>query len=137
MTEDGPIAEQILIVEDNTETSQLLELMLRHAGYRVRVVKSYAAALAAIEEAPYLLYLLDQNLNGVGTGIDLCRRIKAIDVNVPVVFCSAQDDPFTKAAADAAGCDFYLVKPSDTLSLIPVVRTMLAMRATPGSALLK
>ena len=126
----GPdaVSNEILVVEDNAETSRLIEFILRHAGYQVRVAKGYTEAVAAIEGTTFLLYLLDQNLNGTGTGIDLCLRIKAGDRTLPVVFCSALDDHATRAAAVAAGCDFYMVKPSDTLNLIPVVRTMLAQR---------
>jgi DNA-binding response OmpR family regulator len=53
---------------------------------------------------------LDNWLPG-GTGVELCRRIRAFDPHTPVLFYSAAAYPRDMQAAFSAGAQAYLVKP--------------------------
>ena len=109
---------KILVIEDNTVDIKLANLVLSTAGHDVSAVEAAEQAFAAIQEDRPQLILLDLDLPGMD-GPALARKLKADpstrDIHVVAVTCSPQQYP--KAAALAAGCDAYLLKPIDTREL--------------------
>ena len=61
--------------------------------------------------------VLDIHLGGM-SGIELRRHLAAAGSDIPVVFITARDDEATRAAALAAGCVDYLVKPFEAERLM-------------------
>jgi putative two-component system response regulator len=65
----------ILVVDDEPANREILVGLLSRHGYEVRAVGDGEAALAAIQEKPPDLVLLDVRLPGVD-GFEVCRLIK-------------------------------------------------------------
>ncbi|MDO8539880.1 MAG: response regulator, partial [Opitutaceae bacterium] len=109
---------KILIIEDHAVDLKLADLVLRTAGHDVSAVETAEQAFAAIQEDRPRLILLDLDLPGMD-GLALARKLKADpdtrDIHVVAVTCYPEQYP--KAAALAAGCDAYLLKPIDTREL--------------------
>lgn len=101
-----PGRKRILYVEDQPDTSELIGLMLDLSGYEVSFADTVTEGLKLARSGRFALTLLDQNLPD-GTGVELCRRIRAFDQHTPILFFSAaarhEIGPPARAAA-AQGC---------------------------------
>ena len=109
---------KILVIEDHAADLKLADLVLSTAGHDVRAVEAAEQAFAAIKEDRPQLILLDLELPGKDS-LALVRQLKADpdmrDIHIVAVTCYAEQYP--KAAALAAGCDAYLLKPINTREL--------------------
>ena len=98
----------ILLVEDDAEAAAALTEALDAAGHRVvGPFHSAEAAEAATALHPIDVALLDINLSGEATGIDLARSLKA-RWGVPVIFLSGD---VSAAAANAELAAAMVIKP--------------------------
>src|SRR5450759_2934314 len=103
---------KILVIEDHAADLKLADLVLNTAGHDVNTAEASEPAFAAIQEDRPQLILLDLDLPGMD-GLALARKLKADpdmrDIHIVAVTCYAEQYP--KAAALAAGCEAYLLKP--------------------------
>ena len=102
----------ILYAEDDPDTREVVQLLLRHAGFRVSVTGDSSEVLKLLTSDTFDAVLLDNwmpNLNG----IELCRLIRSSDQKLPIFFCSGAATDADKKAALSAGAQGYLVKPFD------------------------
>ncbi|MFK4058552.1 response regulator [Brevundimonas sp. NPDC046655] len=98
----------VLLVEDDAEAAAALTEALDAAGHRVvGPFHSAEAAEAATALHPIDAALLDINLSGEATGIDLARSLKA-RWGVPVIFLSGD---VSAAAANAELAAAMVIKP--------------------------
>jgi two-component system alkaline phosphatase synthesis response regulator PhoP len=102
---------RILVVEDHEDTSLLLKTFFGQLGYDVLVIETMADALKHASLRGFDVYLLDTRLPD-GSGIELCRRIRTLDAETPIVFYSAAAQDSMRAEALAAGAQDYVVKPA-------------------------
>jgi DNA-binding response OmpR family regulator len=102
----------ILIVDDDAANLKLLEDMLRQQGYEVYSFPRGRLALAAAEQKPPDLILLDINMPEMN-GYELCERLKSTAAlsDVPVIFLSALSEIEDKVKAFQYGAVDYLSKP--------------------------
>jgi CheY-like chemotaxis protein len=112
----------ILVVEDHGPQRRLADEVLTTAGHHVQGAACADAALDAIRSHLPDVVLLDLKLPGLD-GLALARRLKADPATraVPIVAFTALPEEFPRAAALAAGCDAYLVKPVSTRTLPEMV----------------
>jgi len=106
---------KILVIEDHPTQLKLAHLVLSAGGHEVRdAVASDQAFIAIRADRPQLI-LVDLVLPDVD-GLDLIRRLKAEPEtrDIHVVAVTSHPERYPKAAALAAGCDAYFVKPFDT-----------------------
>jgi DNA-binding NtrC family response regulator len=66
----------VLVVDDDTAVCRILHRMLSDEQYTVETSRSVADALAAIEEKPYDVYVIDYKLSD-GSGFDIAERIRS------------------------------------------------------------
>src|SRR5258708_5925685 len=76
----------ILCIDDHPDLSDLLLVAL--PGYAITSAGTIEAGLQSAKTQLFDLYLLDNWLPD-GSGIELCRQIRAFDRNSPIVFISA------------------------------------------------
>ena len=81
----------ILVVEDEAAIADLIRMYLAKAGYGVHVETDGAAALAAIRRLKPAAVLLDVGLPELD-GVEVCRRLRAEQNWIPVLFVTARDD---------------------------------------------
>src|SRR5581483_4588291 len=111
---------RILFVEDNHDTAQLVTMILESPDHRVTCVATIEEALELLARSAFDLYLLDTRLPD-GSGIELCRQIRASDPNTPIIFFSAAAFETDKRRAIEAGADAYVTKPIDPSFLVQKV----------------
>jgi len=124
--------ETILIVDDAPVSLKLTDLLLRKEGYQVHATKDGEQALAMLHSLHPDLMLVDIQLPGM-SGLELTRRIKQDSrtrdiVVVALTACAMKGDD---DVAFKAGCDGYITKPVETLTLANKVRTYLEKRIPP------
>ena len=100
----------ILVAEDDPDTRELIELVLRRAGFGVAVTDDCSEVLRLLETDRFDALLLD-NLMPKMNGIELCRSIRSLNPHIPIFFCSGAGSESDKKAAFTAGANGYIVKP--------------------------
>ncbi len=101
---------RILLVEDHVAFRKCLRGLLVEWGYAVEAAASCREALPQARGAGFSLYLIDQGLPD-GSGIDLCRQIRALDPSTPVVIYSSAEG--LENSALSAGAHAFVFKGGD------------------------
>jgi DNA-binding response OmpR family regulator len=84
------------------------------------------------EIEPEDLLILDIRLPGMpGGGVELCRQVRSVSTDLPILMLTAIDSAASKVAALDAGADDYLTKPFHVEELLARVRALL--RRAPRS----
>lgn len=126
---------RVLVVEDDPMIAASLAQTLREAGYAVDLAADATEGLRMFEIEPEDLAVLDLRLPGMeGGGIELCRRIRALSPEVPILLLTAIDSAASKVSGLDAGADDYLTKPFHIQELLARVRALLR-RAPRAQAL--
>lgn len=118
---------RLLIVDDESDITHVLQTFLGSQGYSVRAADDGAAALRVIREWPPDLIVTDLSMPNMG-GIALCRAIRKTSA-VPIIVLSVRDEETTKVEALNSGADDYVTKPFGMDELLARVRASLR-RAT-------
>jgi two-component system response regulator MprA len=117
----------VLVVEDDHRISAFLDRALVQAGYRVAVAADGPAALAAANNTPPEVVVLDLMLPGLD-GLEVARRLRA-GGSVPILMLTARDGVDDRVQGLDAGADDYLVKPFALEELLARLRALLRGRA--------
>ncbi len=109
---------KILVIEDHPDQLKLAHHVLSFAGHDVSDAEAAEEAFEAIEADRPQIILVDLVLPGMD-GIALARKLKADPEthDIHLVAVTSYPEIYSKAAALAAGCDGYLVKPLNTREL--------------------
>lgn len=118
-----------MVVDDTPANLQLLTVMLKQRGYRVRPVPSGTLALQAAQKEKPDLILLDVNMPEMN-GYEVCERLKTDETlkDIPVIFISALDETIDKIKAFAAGGVDFVAKPFQFEEVEARVQTHLKLR---------
>ena len=100
----------ILSVEDDPDTQDMLELLVKQQGYHFQAVDNCADALRVIREGDPAAVLLD-NLLPDGNGIELCRQVRQFNKKVPIIFLSGSGFGSEQEEALESGANVFLTKP--------------------------
>lgn len=118
-------APNVLLVEDEENIAYVVAVALRHAAFDVRVVGTGAEALQLSSSNPPIdLIVLDVMLPDVD-GFEICRRLRADNNNVPILFLTARDAPSDRLHGLTIGGDDYLIKPFGVDELVARVKVIL------------
>ena len=111
MPSNNPQA-RLLVVDDDLLLRDMAGRSLRHAGFDVTEVDSGESALAALEQAPFDLLLLDVQMRGID-GFETCRRLRRLahGQHVPVLILTGLDDTASIEQAHQAGATDFITKP--------------------------
>lgn len=122
--------DDILIVDDDLSSLELLSELLGREGYRVRPVNSPLMAIDSALAQPPSLVLLDIQMPGMD-GFEVCARLKEDERTrgVPVIFLSAMNSTQDKARAFQTGGLDYIPKPYDEAEVLARVRTHINLRS--------
>lgn len=123
MTDDS--SPQLLIVDDDAGLRSFLAEELRAAGYCVLEASTGRAALAAGREPAVDLVMLDWMLPDC-SGVEVCRELRSLGHNVPVLMLSGRDGLHDRREALEAGANDYLVKPFSMEELLAHVQTIIS-----------
>jgi CheY-like chemotaxis protein/nitrogen-specific signal transduction histidine kinase len=120
----------ILCAEDNPYGRIVMNTILGQLGHQVDFVETGEAAVAAASRGGYDVVLMDVTLSGLN-GIEATRRIRALPGKagqMPVIGISGHSERGDEQAANAAGMNFYFVKPVSPRKLAQALSTL----SSPG-----
>jgi DNA-binding response OmpR family regulator len=117
------VRQRVLVVEDDPKTARWLELYLRRAGFDVDVADSATRALAALDESPPHLVLLDVMLPGAD-GFRISQTIRELS-RIPVIFVTARTAEEDRLLGFALGADDYISKPFSPREVVARVKAVL------------
>ena len=120
----SPQRVRVLCVDDDQDTCEMVSALLKLIGCEVVTTHSAEEAQKIITDGGFDLYLLDNWLPG-GSGVELCRMIRASGDRAPVVFYSGAAYDSDRAEAIGAGAQAYLIKPGDAGLLVETVKSLL------------
>jgi DNA-binding NtrC family response regulator len=118
----------ILIVDDERDTRDALDLILRREAHEVIAVGSGESALDHLNTHEVDLVLSDVKMPGID-GLTLLRRVKAHDAGIVVVMMSGCSDITAAVEAMKEGAFDYLVKPCKKDDILRTVAKALKLRA--------
>lgn len=105
-----PDKAHILHVDDDPDIRLLMAGSLQEFGYIVVTAGTVAEALQLAKDVKFNLCILDVRLPD-GTGIELCRSLRKLQPDVPIIYYSAYADDADQQKALSVCGDAYLKKP--------------------------
>ncbi len=117
---------KILVVEDEEAIREMLEMILKQAGFHVHAAASAEQAQTLLADTLPDLILLDWMLPGI-SGIEFARRLKkdADLQHLPVIMLTARGEEEDKVRGLELGADDYVTKPFSPKELIARIKAVL------------
>ena len=123
---EGP---KVLVVDDEPNIRELVQVALNFHGFTVTTSATGEDALQLAEAYRPDLIVLDVLLPDID-GFEVCRRLRSVANDVPVIFLTARDTTADTVTGLTLGGDDYITKPFSVEALIARVRAVL--RRTAG-----
>ena len=121
---------RVLVVDDEAPLADLLSMALRYEGWKTTTAGDGATALRAARDFRPDAVILDVMLPDL-TGLEVMRRLRAEQYDMPVLFLTAKDAVEDRIAGLTAGGDDYVTKP---FSLEEVVARLRGLLRRSGAA---
>jgi len=103
---------RILVVDDEAPVREVLTEYFATEGYAVEAASSGVEALTAVRDGLTDLVLLDVRMPGLD-GVQVLRRIRELDGNMPVIMVTANEDAGLAKETLKLGAFDYVAKPFD------------------------
>ena len=116
--------QSILVIDDEPAIRDMLQIALDAAGFKVVLAEDAEQAYPIIIDTPPDLILLDWMMPGT-SGIELLRRLRRDEINVPVIMLTAKVEEASKIAGLDSGADDYIAKPFSPRELVSRVKAIL------------
>lgn len=119
--------QQIFIVEDDENISELLSVSLEAFDYKVEVFDRGSTMLETLAKQLPKLIILDIMLPGGMSGIDILKTLKSSSrtKDLPIIMLSAKSAEFDKINALELGADDYVTKPFSALELSSRIKSVI------------
>ena len=101
---------RVLVVEDDDAVRSAVDRGLGVHGFDVSSVADAESAIELIARRRPDVMIVDIGLPGM-SGVELCTRLRGLDVDTPILILSARDQVGDRVAGLQAGADDYVVKP--------------------------
>ncbi|MDP1026596.1 phosphate regulon transcriptional regulator PhoB [Sphingomonas sp. KR1UV-12] len=125
----------MLLVEDDAALAELLTFHFRREDFEVvQTADGEEALLLARERTPDIV-LLDWMIEGVISGLEVCRRLRRAPEtqNVPIIMLTARGEEEDRVRGLETGADDYVTKPFSPRELVARVGAVLR-RVRPALA---
>ena len=124
MVEESQTRTRILLVDDESNLTELLRLELDVENYEVDIADNGASGLIKARSEPFPdLIILDWNLPDF-SGIDICQRIRTSGIKTPILMLTGHEEVSDRVKALDAGVDDYLIKPFSIEELMARLRAI-------------
>jgi two-component system response regulator FixJ len=115
----------VYVIDDDDAARESLEFLLRSANFAVAGYDSGAAFLQSLPHIAFGCIITDVRMPDL-SGIDLLRRLKDLNVKMPVIIITGQGDvPIAVEAMKLGAVDFF-EKPFDGDKMVATVQSVFA-----------
>lgn len=101
---------RILVVDDDPSLRNMMNIVLKKDGFDVTCVENARVALSTLKEESFELIISDIKMPDV-SGIDLLRKVKSLNPDMPVVMITAYGSTHDAVEAMKLGAENYITKP--------------------------
>ncbi len=124
-TEEGGTKGHALVVDDAADVTDMLSVLLEHAGWEVVTAASATAALAAARQEQFDIIISDIGMP-VMNGYDLARTLRSEPgyETVPMVAVTGYSMYDDRERSLAAGFDAHLTKPVEPHVLLDLIENL-------------
>lgn len=124
----------ILLIDDDPDLLDVLAMGLEDEGFSVLCARDGLEGEGLYQAHKPALIVSDINMPRLD-GFSLCRRIRAVDAQTPLILLTSRDNEIDEALGLELGADDYVFKPFSTRVLIARVRALLRrQQARAGSS---
>lgn len=117
----------VLVVDDVPDVTEMIALLLKHAGYDVATADSGTMALGLAHERTFNLIISDigmPEMNGYELAASLRGRSEY--QGIPIIAVTGYSEYHDRARALQSGFDAHLTKPIDPTELLNLIKELLA-----------
>lgn len=125
------MSSRILLVEDDPRQVTVLREALDDIGFHLDDAADGITAFEMTQATDYALVILDIGLPRLN-GIELCKRIRAHNRQVPILFLTSRAEEIDKILGLELGADDYLTKPYSVRELAARTKALLRRGALGG-----
>jgi two-component system phosphate regulon response regulator PhoB len=122
----------ILIVEGETDISELVEYHFKQSGFSVTSVPDGSSALAQVKRGRPALIILDLMLPDMD-GKDICRALKSnpLTRTIPILMLTAKTEELDRVVGFELGAEDYVTKPFSPRELVLRAKAILKRKELP------
>lgn len=100
----------VLIIDDDPSIRNMLSIVLKKDGYQVEAIENPVLALKKLKKQRFDLIISDIKMPEI-SGIELLRRVKSIDSEIPVIMITGFASTNDAVEAMKLGAEDYIIKP--------------------------
>lgn len=127
---------RVLIIEDDAATAKTIELTLKNEGFICDITGVGEDGLEIAKRYDYDLVLLDLMLPDID-GYEILRRLRTMQLNMPVLILSGLSDIDDKIKGLGFGADDYLTKPFNKQELVARVNAIIRRSKGHSNSIIK
>jgi FixJ family two-component response regulator len=117
----------IAVVDDDESLCRSMSRLLRAAHFQPITYLSAEAFLADTKRPRFDCLLLDIQLKGM-SGLELSKRLSAVNDSTPVIFITAHDDFKVQAQAEASGCAGFFRKTDNGADVLAAIHNAISLK---------
>lgn len=114
----------ILVIEDEPSVAIALRDSLESEGHSVEVAADGSSGFQLASNESFELILLDLMLPKM-SGLEICQRLRAKDIETPIIMLTARGESSDAAFGLKLGADDYIPKPFDVGELLARIEAVL------------
>jgi len=124
----------ILIVEDDINIASGLVQLMQLEGYQASAVHNGQQGLDAYKKGQFDLLIVDIMMP-VMDGYELCKSIRKIDQDTPIIFLSAKSDEIDKVVGLELGADDFISKPFGAREVIARIHAIMRRKTSTSKTI--
>jgi DNA-binding response OmpR family regulator len=118
---------RVLCAEPHEDTCSFIRQLLAQQGHEVVSAKTVRECVEIVARESFDLYMLDDDYID-GSALELCKRLRELTPETPILFFSAQTFARDRERALRAGASAYLTKPDDIFEIVRTVNAIFTGR---------
>jgi two-component system, OmpR family, response regulator ChvI len=125
------VAPFVAIVDDEKNIQETVSFALKKEGFKPLAFSNGQEAWESFQKKLPDLAILDI-LMPMMDGLELCRKLRAVNDSLPIIFLTSKDDEFDRVLGLEMGADDYLCKPFSMRELITRVKVLFRRLSHPA-----
>lgn len=101
----------LLIVEDDQPLASTLAYAMKAQGWKVTATADSGAVTEMVQNLPIAVVLMDYQLGEQETGLDVAQKLRALQLDLPIVLMSGKAYAIDRNRAGLLGIQQILSKP--------------------------
>ncbi|PHV13047.1 osmolarity response regulator transcription factor OmpR [Chitinimonas sp. BJB300] len=125
-------SKKILLIDDDPRLRELVQRYLNEQGLSVEAFADASKLEGRLQRNRPQLLLLDLMMPGED-GLSVCRRLRALGDNIPIIMLTARGDDIDRIIGLEMGADDYLPKPFNPRELLARINAVLRRHKEPSA----